>query len=362
MSVQRILIIVVVAAVFLSFMMTYTVRFNERAVVTTLGKAGEGSVITEPGLRFKLPPPLQEVVKYDKRLRYIQSDQEAQQTANRAQVIVTSFLTWRVDDPLKFFRRFGGAGDSEREHYQEAEKILRSKLRSASSAVSQYTLQELISDGAASSKLPQVESDMLARLSATDAADGALSEYGITPVAVGISGLALPQETTEKVFESMKAARLKIANDTVSQGTSLASTIKSGAESDAKKITAFVEQLAARIRNQGDIEAAKYLEQLRDDPQLAIFLENMNFLRTAFGQQTTLVLPTSMPGLELLRPDASKNFRAGQIPGPNLAPLTAPGGTRSAAPAGAASPAGEGAAEPVGNPEGPAQSRTESRR
>lgn len=320
MKLQRLIIIGAIVLVFLAFLTTFTVRFNERAVVTTLGKAGEGSVISKPGLNFKWPPPLQDVVKYDARVRFIQADQETQQTLDKSQVLVTAYLTWRVEDPLKFYQNFSGnSGENERAHYREAEKILKGKLRSSMNAVSKYRFDELFTSDPSGSKIAALEAEILSQVTSGGATPGSgMASSGIKAVSVGIVGLALPTGTTKDVFERMKSARLKVSNDAISQGKSMADTIKSGADADVKKITSFAEQLATRIRNQGDVEAAKFLEQLRDDPKLAVFLENMRFLRQAMGSQTTLVLPTSMPGLELFRPDASKNFRAGEVPSPNF--------------------------------------------
>lgn len=326
MTAPRLIVIAVVVAVFVAFLTTFTVRFNERAVVTTFGKASESSVYTEPGLRLKWPPPIQDVTKYDARTRFLQVNQETQQTAETAQVLVTLFMTWRVDDPLKFYRRFSNAGESERDHYRLAEQILEAKLRSSASAVSKYRLGELVSANASGSKIADLEKDIFATLTAGAAASD-LAEAGIKPVAVGVAGLGLPQQTTTQVFEAMKQARLKIANDAIAKGSSLGSTIRSSAESDAKKIESFAEQLATRIRNQGDVEAAQYLAMLREDPQLAVFLENMKFMRETFGKTTTLVLPTSMPGLGLFRPDAIKSFKSGQVPDTGLERVKTPQGS-----------------------------------
>jgi modulator of FtsH protease HflC len=332
---QRLIIIAVILGVFLAFLTTFTVRFNERAVVTTFGRASESSVYTTPGLRFKLPPPIQEVVKYDARSRFLQSDQETQPTAEGSQVLVTTFLTWRVDDPLKFFRAVSNSGDSERDHYRFAQDILKKRLRTATSAVSKFRLNELIAAEGAGSKIAELESEIFKSLSA-GGAGSEMAEYGIKPEAVGIAGMALPQDTTKVVFERMQAARTKIANEAITQGKSLGDTIRSSAESDAKKIESFAEQLATRIRNQGDIEAAQFLGKLNEDPRLAVFLENIKFMRESFGRSTTLVLPTSLPGIELFRPDASKNFKSGQVPESGLDRLQAP-----ATPAGRRSEAGE---------------------
>lgn len=317
MTARRLIIIATILAVFILFLTTFTVRFNERAVVTTFGKASESSVYTNPGLVFKLPPPIQEVTKYDARVRFLQIDQETKQTAENAQVLVTAFLTWRVDDPLKFYRRFSNAGDNERDHYKLAQDILKTQLRNAASAVSNYKITDLVSADASGSKIAKLEEDILKALT-TAGSGSVLAECGVKAEAVGISGLGLPQETTKEVFERMKSARLKIANEAVAQGKALGETIRTSAESDAKKIESFAQQLATRVRNQGDIEAAQFLAKLSDDPKLAVFLENMKFMRESFGRSTTLVLPTSMPGMELFRIDSSKSFKAGQVPGTGL--------------------------------------------
>lgn len=321
----RILIIALVVAAVAAYMGTYVVRFNESAVVTTFGSADKSSVVTTPGARLRWPYPFQKVTTYDNRMRIIQSDQETQLTADKSQLNVASFLTWRVKDPLVFFQRFGGSGDSSaREHYREAEKILKVKLRAASSAVSQFNISELISP-TEQTKLPQLEKAMLTALKGATDTDAALSAYGIEPVEVGIMGMGLPQETTKAVFEHMKAARDAIANAVVQQGQSEAAQIRSTAEENAKRIQHFADQLAATIRSQGDVEAKQFLSQMKEDPQLAVFIQNMDFYRKSWGRNTTLVLSTSLPGLDLLNPDSAKKFSGGRPPALNVPAIMQPG-------------------------------------
>jgi modulator of FtsH protease HflC len=339
----RVLIIVLVLAAIAAYMGTYVVRFNESAVVTTFGSADKNSVVTTPGLRAKWPYPFQKVTTYDNRLRIIQSDQETQQTADKSQLNVSSFLTWRVKDPLEFFKRFGGTGDSSaREHYKEAERILKVKLRAASAAVSQFNISELVSSSEGGSKLPQLEKAMLAALKGATDTDAALSAYGIEPVEVGVMGIGLPTETTRAVFEHMKAARDAIANAVVEQGKSEANQIRSTADNNAQRIQHFADQLAATIRSKGDTEASQFLSQMKEDPQLAVFIQNMDFYRKTWGRSMTLVLPTSLPGFDLLKPDSSKKFSTGRPPSLDVPAIMQPGGP-------AAAPKSTGAIEPSGS-------------
>ena len=311
--VLRLAIIALIVLVFVAAVSTYTVRFNERAITTTFGRADASSVITDPGLHFKIPY-VQRETKYDARARFLQSDQETQQTQDGAQVILASYLTWKIEDPLKFFKRFSSAGDTARDHYREADKLVKSNLRSAMSEVSKYRLDQLVSSTEQASRIPDLEKSIFDRVNQKTEGNAPLEEYGIKPVSVGISGIALPQETTKSVFERMKASRLKIANETKTQGASQAGTIKASAEADAKRINSFAEQLAQSIRTQGDKEAASFLAPLAQEPELAVFWRNMEFMKQAYGKTTTFIFSTSQPGFEMFRPDALKAVKPGELP------------------------------------------------
>ncbi len=321
---QRILIIVIVVALVLAFMVTYVVRFNEAAVVTLFGRADENSVIREPGLKFKLPYPFQRVVTYDTRVRYIEAARETQQTADKSQLLVSSFVTWKVSDPLKFFRRFGGGTDTgARNHYERAEELLRAKLRNAMGAVSQFRTDELLNPSGEITKIAALEAAMLGALKGEG--DASLSDLGIEPVRVGIAGIGLPADTTRAVFEHMRASRSSIANQAKDRGVSEANTMRSVAEADAAKITAFASALAESIKSQGDNEAAQYIAQMKEDPQLAVFIQQMSFMKEAFGStRTTLVLPTSLPGFEFFSPDAVNKLKTGRPPETPSSRITTP--------------------------------------
>ncbi len=112
--------------------------------------------------------------------------------------------------------------------------------------------------------------------------EAALSEYGIEPVNVGIAGVGLPQQTTAQVFNYMKSAREKIANEATSEGSS-----RGGQDPLAGGIRREEDQRVRRTTSprasapRASIEAAKFLGQMKEDPQLAVFIQNMEFIRMA---------------------------------------------------------------------------------
>lgn len=338
------LVIAAVVLVVLAYMTTYKVRFTEQAVVTTFGKADNSSVYTKPGLRFKIPY-VQRETKYDVRQRFLESPPETVPTSDQRQVVVRAFLIWKVENPLSFYQKYSGQGDRAEDHYRAAEADLRGRLRSVLSAeLSRLQLTDLLSATAKGSKLGDLEAAMLADLKTKGTSGTSFEEFGLAPVGVGITSIKFPQETTKKVFDAMNANRQKIANAAISQGKTQADTIRKTAESDAQAIMQFAERLARAIRSQGDAEASQYLAQMNEEPQLAVFLKQMEFMREAWGRQVTLVLATSIPGFEFFSPGTlGKAIKAGQIPVPKIKDGAAMIGEPPA-------PSTEGAGKAPGNP------------
>jgi modulator of FtsH protease HflC len=312
-------IILIVGAVFalamLSRAMTYTVRFTEAAVLTTFGRAGEGAEKVQPGLKFKWPDPIQTVTKYDTRARFLQTQSQTQQTADSKQIVVESFATWRVKNPLAFFQRFSNAGDRSADHYKKAEDVLRGNLRSAMGEISGYRLSDLFTTDAKSSKLADLEKRILDNLKTGSQTQGSTDDYGIEVVTVGINRIVLPEETTKAVFESMKSERNKLIKELESRGVSRSTAIISAAEANAKRIELFTESLAAEIRKTGDEEATQYVQLMQKAPELAVFLKNVEFIRETLAKRITLVFSTNMPGMELFSPGAMTLERKNGVPG-----------------------------------------------
>lgn len=295
------LMAILFVAAMLLYTCTYTVRFTEIAVLTTFGKAsGADAIKTEPGLQGKWPYPIQNVTTYDKRVRFVQTRSETQQTADARQIIVEAFATWRVKDPLVFFQRFSNAGERAEDHFRKAEGTIRDSLRSALGVTSGFRMDQLFSSDEKGSKLPELETKVLAALKASTAGGNTLADFGVEAVSVGINRIILPEDTTNKVMDAMIENRRTLVKELESQGDSRAQAIRSKAESDALRIEAFARRRADEIRALGDREARQYYEQMNASPDLAVFLRNVDFLKTTLSRRTTLVLPDSLPGFDML--------------------------------------------------------------
>lgn len=311
----RALVVLVFLVALFAFAFTYTVKFTETAVKTRFGEAGENAVRREPGLYFRLPYPIDAVTTYDTRVRTLSLKIEQQQTADAKQIGVESFCTWRVADPLAFFRTFSNAGERPEDHVRKAEETLSSAMRSAMGVVSKYTMDDLFTTSTGGTKLTELEGRILNALrSPEDRSTVDLKTFGIEVVGVGVMRVVLPEETTKAVFDRMKSARESITKQIESRGAAEAQAIRAKAESDARKIKEFAQALASDLRAKGDQESVTYLRQMNAKPDLAVFLAQVEFLKSTNAKRTTLVLASDVPGIGLLFPEAMKAAEQGRIP------------------------------------------------
>ncbi|MCI0364172.1 MAG: hypothetical protein L0Y44_04645 [Phycisphaerales bacterium] len=271
------------------FSMTYTVSFHEVAIKTRFGKTTADSIVTEPGLKFRLPLFADRVTVYDTRLQVRETPLETIQTTDGQQVVARAFMLWKVNtngqEPLKFhgsFPTIDAANDWLVDHFRTA----------LQSGMSRYSFDDLIGP---QSRLGDAEAAIKAEIVASS------GKYGIEPVTVGISQLMLPAKTTARVLGRMEATRRKISEGETQRGSTQATGIRSIASTDADKIRQFVDQRAAEIRETGNEEAAKYLGLMNEEKSLAMFLAWLDTLESTLSENSTFVIPTAVAPFHMLQ-------------------------------------------------------------
>ena len=280
-----ILVGVLLVALLLSHMFLYQVRYDQVAVRTTFDKADESSIQEAPGLKWRWPWPINKVALYSKRLQILEDKIEDLQTADGKSVIVRTYLTWRIADPLSFYVTLKDP--------DEANRQLSSRLREVRGLISRYQFDELVNVDREKLKLATIEQQ------ATEALSAGLEQagYGIRVESVGIHKIILPESTTQKVFETMIAARERLAENALQEGQAQASAIRSEATSARDRILAFAERRAQAIRSQGDREAAVHYESFAKNEEFAIFLRKIEALGKMLDHNTTFVLSADSLGI-----------------------------------------------------------------
>ena len=275
----------VITAAMLSYMFLYQVRYDQVAVRTTFDKADAGSVQTEPGLKFRLPWPVHKVTHYSKRLQLLEDTVEELQTADGKSVIVKTYLTWRIENPLDFYVTLKDPA--------EAQRQLSSRLREIRGLISLYRLDQLVNVDKSSIKLAEIEDKAKTTLEQSLAQSG----YGLKVESVGIYKIVLPESTTQKVFETMITTRERLSENALQEGQAQASAIRSEAESARERILAFAERRAQTIRSKGDREASKEYQSFAANEDFAVFLRKVEALKKMLDHNTTFVLSADSLGI-----------------------------------------------------------------
>ena len=274
---------------FLLLLFCFQVRQTEVAVVTTFGRFSRA--LTEPGLYGRWFWPVQKVYRLDNRIQNFERKFEQTTTADGRNLIATVFIGWRVADPKTFIERFP-QGDITR-----AEQSLEGLVRDAKNGViGQHRFGELISTNRARVKLRQIEQEMLASVQSR-----AATNYGIAVEMLGLKQIGLPESITKKVFDRMKAERQRLVKQYQSEGEAEAIRIRAEADRDRQETLAQAEAKATTIRGQGEAEAAKSFAAFERNPQLAMFLLELNALGNSLKERSTFVVDPQTAPFHLLK-------------------------------------------------------------
>lgn len=252
----------------------FIVRERDAALVFALGEVRD--TITEPGLYFKLPPPFENVVRLDKRLQTIESqDPERIQTAEKKNLLIDSYAKWRISDPRQYYVTFGL-------NKTAAEERLSAQIRDAlNAAVNVRTVKQVVS-----SERGDIMDEILANVARRAA------PLGVDVVDVRLIRIDFSPEISESVYRRMEAERKEEANRLRATGSAESERIRAQADREREEILAKAYADAQNIRGEGDADAAAiYSETYGKNPDFYSFYRSLESYRSAFSNKNdTLVI------------------------------------------------------------------------
>jgi len=265
------LIVLLVALVVLSASM-FTVDQRQNALVFQLGEVV--SVKTKPGLYFKLPL-VQNVRFFDTRIQTLDSvDPERFITSEKKNVLVDSFIKWRVIDAKQFYVSVGG--DETRAQIR-LNQAVNDGLRAE---FGKRTINDVVSG----------QRDEVMNLIRTKA-DQDARKIGVQVVDVRIKRVDLPETVSENVYRRMEAERKQVANQLRSTGAAEAETIKADADKQKEVIIAEAYRDAQRIKGEGDAKAsAIYAAAYGRNPEFYAFYRSMQAYRESFKSKSDVMV------------------------------------------------------------------------
>ncbi len=279
-------IVVIAGAALVALMLLASTLFivdqRQVAVVYALGEIRE--VIQEPGLKWKLPPPFQNVVFLDRRIQTMDSPETRPIfTAEKKSLVIDWLVKWRVSEPRQFIRN---NGTDMRNLDTRLSPIVHAAFNEE---VTKRTVGEVLS-----SARDKVMQDVRARL-----ADEAKA-FGIEILDVRIKRVDFVANITESIYSRMASERKQVANQLRSTGGAEGEKIRADADRQREVIVAEAYRDAQKVKGEGDARAsAIFADSFGRDPQFAEFYRSLEAYRTSFRSKNDVMIVD--PGSEFFR-------------------------------------------------------------
>lgn len=253
-------------------MTAFTVDQREFAIVFRLGEIV--AVKKQPGLHFKVP--LVENVRYfEKRILTLDwTEPDRFITSEKKNVLVDSFVKWRIIDPAKYYVSVRG---DEAQAEARLSQVVNDGLRAE---FGKRTIHDVISGERA--KIMNI----LRQKANHDA-----GQMGIRVLDVRLKRVDLPQEVSDSVFQRMEAERKRVANDLRSQGAGAAEKIRADADKQKEVIIAEAFREAQRIKGEGDAKATEtYSAAYGRNPEFYAFYRSLEAYRNSFRSKADVMV------------------------------------------------------------------------
>ncbi len=262
--------ITAVAAALL-FTSIFFVDERERAIVFKFGEIVDSGI--KPGLHFKVPF-INEVRFFDARVQTMDADPELYLTGEKKNLVVDSFVKWRIRDVHQYYTRLQGRKVNARSRLsQRVNDSLRQEFGKRS-------VQEVISGDR------QEIMDVVRKAMDEDAAS-----LGIEIIDVRLKRVDLDPAISERVYDRMKAERERVAKELRAQGEEQAEKIRANADRLRKIMLANAERDGQQLRGEGDAVATDiYAKSFGKDREFYQLYRSLNAYKETFNNRDNLLV------------------------------------------------------------------------
>lgn len=265
------IVVAVGALVVLLSMSVFTVTETERAIKFRLGEIV--AVDFKPGIHFKIPL-INNVKKFDARILTMDSTPERFLTAEKKNVIVDSFVKWRIADVKTFYTSVGG--DINQGNIR-LDQIIKDSFRSE---FSKREIKQLVS----------TDRSAIREALITNVSPYAL-KLGINIVDVQVKRIDLPSEVSSSVYQRMEAERARVAREFRSQGSEAAERIRADADKQREIILANAYRDSEVLRGEGDAKAADiFAKAYSEDQDFYAFYRSMIAYKQSLGKSGNIMV------------------------------------------------------------------------
>lgn len=312
-------LIIPIAVLVLLYTSLFVVMEGERGIALRFGKVvrdGENKPrVYKPGLHLKVPF-IETVNMLDARIQTMDNQADRFVTKEKKDLIVDSYIKWRISDFSRYYLATGGGDIS------QAEVLLKRKFSDRlRSEIGRLEIKDIVTDsrgklmsdvrdalnnGTVDDNAPTTDADnaiadAAARVTKETgkqppANPNSMAALGIEVVDVRIKQINLPTEVSDAIYQRMRAEREAVARRHRSQGQEEAEKLRATADYEVTKTLAEAERQGRITRGEGDAEAAKlYAGAFSQDADFFTFMRSMQAYEDSFksGQDVMLLSPNS---------------------------------------------------------------------
>lgn len=269
--IQNKILIGIAAFLIVGLMSVFTVNETEKVIKFALGAIVKSDYT--PGLYIKVPF-YNNIKKFDARIQTMDSKPERFLTAEKKNVIVDSFVKWRIGDVKTFYTVV--AGDIDQANLR-LDQIIKDAFRGE---FSKRNIKQLVSTDR------QAIREILIKNSTTLAAN-----LGLEIIDVQVMRIDLPEEVSSSVFRRMEAERERVAREFRSQGAEAAERIR--ADADRQRVVTLANSFrdAEKLRGEGDAKSAEiYAKAYGANTEFFTFYRSLNAYKKTFTGSNMMVL------------------------------------------------------------------------
>jgi membrane protease subunit HflC len=269
-TILKLIFIAVMGAIVLFATSVYTVNEWERGLKFQFGEFSGEEI--QPGLNFKLPF-VNTITKYDIRIQTMDKEPERFITVNKEELLVDSFVKWRIADLQKYYKTVKNRDKAENRLEQKVNNSLKEQIA-----------QRTISDIVAGDRIQIMQF-------VQSAIDGEADSIGVEVIDVRLKRVDLANEIQANVFGRMQSERQRIANEYRANGNEQAIEIRANADRQKIELVAEAEKKAQLIRGDADAFATKiYADAFGQDTDFYEFFRSLNAYKTTFNSPQDLII------------------------------------------------------------------------
>ena len=249
----------------------YIVDEREKAIVFQFGEIVSSS--EKAGLYFKVPV-INNVSFFDARIQTMDAEPQLFLTKEKKNLVVDSFVKWRVRNARDFYTKLGGLPANARNRLaQRVNDALRREFGNRS-------VQQVIS-GDRAEIMDIVRKNI----------DSEITSLGIEVADVRLKRVDLDPDISERVYQRMEAERSRVAKDLRARGAEVAEQIRADADRQRAVILANANREAEQIRGEGDAQAtAIYANAYQRDREFYRLYRSLNAYRATFDSADNLLV------------------------------------------------------------------------